>query len=580
MNIIDNKFSKLGLSDTILKSLNQINYINPSPIQNKCIPLLLKGYDVLGLAKTGSGKTAAFSLPFLNNLNINLKSTQILVLVPTRELAIQVSRSIMEFAKFVQNINILALYGGQKYESQLRILRKGAQVVIGTPGRLLDHLQRGTLNLSKLKFLVLDEADEMLKMGFIEDVETIMKKIPDNHQTALFSATMPEKIRRITKKFMKNPKEISVDSGPNKLPDIIQRYCLVYGRKTDILMRFLEVEKFDAVIVFVRTKNATIEVSEFLEKHGYNSSPLNGDMNQNLREQTLERLKNGSIDILIATDVAARGLDVERISLVINYDIPKNSESYIHRIGRTGRAGRTGCALLFVENNERRLLKSIEHTININISEAKFPSTEQITTRRLDDFISKILLQEDNKDLAKYRIILSKIYASTKLDPETLSLFLLKLAQTKKPLILDKNYSTAVPAVDKKRSRYEQKKPNFRKHEVKNSMDVYKIEIGYSDGLKIHNIINSISNEFNIKNKNHIGNIKIFSNYTTLELSKRIHDDKNIKNIKNLIILNKKTKIQLIKKTNKKISKDNSTINKKFSFFNKKNNKTKSFKRN
>ena len=351
---IETTFSDLGLNASILQALTDLGYEKPSPIQAECIPHLLGGRDVLGMAQTGSGKTAAFSLPLLHNLDPELKAPQILVLAPTRELAVQVAEAMTDFSKHMHGVNVVALYGGQRYDVQLRALRQGPQIVVGTPGRLLDHLKRGTLNLSNLKGLVLDEADEMLRMGFIEDVETIMAEIPAEHQTALFSATMPEAIRRITRRFMKEPQEVRIQSSVTTRPDISQSYWSVYGmRKNEALVRFLEAEDFDAAIIFVRTKNATLEVAEALERSGYNSAALNGDMNQALREQTLERLKDGRLDILIATDVAARGLDVERISLVVNYDIPMDSESYVHRIGRTGRAGRAGRALLFERRGDR-----------------------------------------------------------------------------------------------------------------------------------------------------------------------------------------------------------------------------------
>lgn len=573
MNIINTAFAKLGLNNYILQSLNTINYIEPSPIQEKCIPLLLQGFDVLGLAKTGSGKTAAFSLPLLNNLNCNSKITQILILEPTRELAIQVTKAIIEFSKFMKNINVLAVYGGQNYDSQLRMLRQGSQVVIGTPGRLLDHLRRGTLNLSKLNSLVLDEADEMLKMGFIEDVVSIMKNIPAIHQTALFSATMPEKIRSIIKNFMKNPKEIRVNYGNNKLPDIKQSYCIVYGRKKEALIRFLEIENFDAVIIFVKTKNATLEVSDILEKNGYNSAALNGDMNQNLREQTLEKLRNGKIDILIATDVAARGLDVERISLVINYDIPINYESYIHRIGRTGRAGRIGKALLFIDNNERRILKYIERNINVNISEVQLPDVECIVNKRLENFISKVL-KIKSENLNNYRKLLDKVRDFTKLDYESLALFLFKIAQNDKPLLVD-NDPLLKFSLNKQIHRYEKNKNKSKKN---NFYNLYKIQLGLKDGLKTRNIISSISNELKINPKN-IGSVKIFNNYSTIEISNNFND-KNFSLKNNIKVMNKKIKIYAVQNNimNKKIINNKTkTKNKIYSFkkkvFLKKNNK-------
>ena len=372
MTDIQTTFSDLGLNESILTALNDMGYEKPSPIQAACIPHLLEGRDVLGMAQTGSGKTAAFSLPLLNNIDSELKAPQILVLAPTRELAVQVAEACNDFSKHMRGVNVLALYGGQRYDVQLRALRQGPQIVVGTPGRLLDHLKRGTLDLSNLRGLVLDEADEMLRMGFIEDVETIMAQIPEGHQTALFSATMPEAIRRITRRFMKDPQEVRIQSSITTRPDISQSYWTVWGRKTDALVRFLEAEDFDAAIIFVRTKNATLEVAEALERSGYNSAALNGDMNQALREQTLERLKDGRLDILIATDVAARGLDVERISLVVNYDIPMDSESYVHRIGRTGRAGASGHSISLACEEYALNLPAIETYIGHSIPVSKY----------------------------------------------------------------------------------------------------------------------------------------------------------------------------------------------------------------
>ncbi len=432
-------FADLGLKAPILEALTDLGYEKPSPIQAECIPHLLDGRDVLGMAQTGSGKTAAFSLPLLNNIDPELRAPQILVLAPTRELAVQVAEAMTEFSKHMRGVNVVALYGGQRYDVQLRALRQGPQIVVGTPGRLLDHLKRGTLDLSKLSGLVLDEADEMLRMGFIEDVETIMAQIPEGHQTALFSATMPEAIRRITRRFMKEPQEVRIQSSVTTRPDISQSYWTAYGmRKNEALVRFLEAEDFDAAIIFVRTKNATLEVAEALERNGYNSAALNGDMNQALREQTLERLKDGRLDILIATDVAARGLDVERISLVVNYDIPMDSESYVHRIGRTGRAGRAGRALLFVENRERRLLRNIERTMKLTIPEVELPNAELLSKRRLEKFAAKVQQQLESSDLDQYRALLAKIQPTAEgeeLDVETLAAALLKMAQGERSLI-------------------------------------------------------------------------------------------------------------------------------------------------
>lgn len=521
-------FADLGLSASILEGLNDLGYQKPSPIQSACIPHLLAGRDVLGMAQTGSGKTAAFSVPLLNNIDSSLKAPQVLVLAPTRELAVQVAEACNEFSKHMRGVNVLALYGGQRYDVQLRALRQGPQIVVGTPGRLLDHLKRGTLDLSNLHGLVLDEADEMLRMGFIEDVETIMSKIPEGHQTALFSATMPEAIRRITRRFMKDPQEVRIQSSLTTRPDISQSYWTAYGRKTDALVRFLEAEDFDAAIIFVRTKNATMEIAEALEHSGYNSAALNGDMNQALREQTLERLKDGRLDILIATDVAARGLDVERISLVVNYDIPMDAESYVHRIGRTGRAGRAGRALLFVENRERRLLRNIERTMKLTIPEVQLPKGELLSQRRLAKFAEKVKQQLESSDLDQYRALLAQLSPAEEgvdVDMETLAAALLKMAQGERPLILPPD-----PAPRPRREARERDdrhgdrsgdrsdRPRRERRDV-GDMELYRIDVGRDDGVEVRHIVGAIANEGDISSR-YIGNIRLFASHSTIELPK------------------------------------------------------------
>lgn len=511
----NDSFLDFGLNTEIIKALHDMRYIQPSPIQKLCIPYLLHGKDVLGMAQTGSGKTAAFALPLLNNLIVNLKFPQILVLTPTRELAVQVSRSFTAFSKYMMNVKVLALYGGQRYDIQLKILRTGPQVVVGTPGRLLDHLKRGTLNLSNLKSLVLDEADEMLRMGFIEDVENIMLKIPKKHQTALFSATMPRAIKNIAQKFMVLPKEIKIQSNITTQPNIKQSYWIVSGKKTDGLVRFLESEDFSATIIFVRTKSATLEVSEALERYGYNSAALNGDMNQNLREQTLERLKDGRLDILIATDVAARGLDVERISLVINYDIPMDAESYIHRIGRTGRAGRMGRALLFVEYHERRLLKNIERIIKQPILKVELPNAQLLSQYRISKFYKKLLIELGSKDLDQYCILLKKWNADNKYDMYVLASALLKMAQGGRPLIV----KSITPIGRTLYSQGNAKKiTSHFKNKFKSNMYLYRIAVGHHDGVEVRHIVGAIANEGRINSYN-IGNVKVYLKYSTVELS-------------------------------------------------------------
>ena len=560
-------FADLGLKAPILEALNDLGYEKPSPIQAECIPHLLSGRDVLGMAQTGSGKTAAFSLPLLNNIDPDLRAPQILVLAPTRELAVQVAEAMTEFSKQMRGVNVVALYGGQRYDVQLRALRQGPQIVVGTPGRLLDHLKRGTLDLSKLSGLVLDEADEMLRMGFIEDVETIMAQIPEGHQTALFSATMPEAIRRITRRFMKEPQEVRIQSSVTTRPDISQSYWSVYGmRKNEALVRFLEAEDFDAAIIFVRTKNATLEVAEALERSGYNSAALNGDMNQALREQTLERLKDGRLDILIATDVAARGLDVERISLVVNYDIPMDSESYVHRIGRTGRAGRAGRALLFVENRERRLLRNIERTMKLTIPEAELPNAELLGKRRLEKFAAKVQQQLESSDLDQYRALLSQIQPvaeGEELDMETLAAALLKMAQGERSLIVPPDAPMRPKREFRDRDdRFERRgdrndrgprgdrperggedRPRRERRDA-GEMELYRIEVGRDDGVEVRHIVGAIANEGDISSR-YIGNIKLFGSHSTIELPKGMPGEV-LQHFTRTRILNKPMNMQLL----------------------------------
>ena len=518
-------FKDLGLPEFILNAVSDLGFETPSPIQQICIPHLLEGRDVLGMAQTGSGKTAAFSLPILAQIDPTEKHPQLLVMAPTRELAIQVADACEQFVKYAKGINIVTLYGGQRYDIQLRALKQGAQVVVGTPGRILDHLRRGTLSLAELKAIVLDEADEMLRMGFIDDVETVMAELPEHHQTALFSATMPEPIRRITKRFMKDPQEVKIKATQQSAPDIAQSCWYVHGvRKNDALLRFLEVEDFDAAIIFTRTKTGTLDVTELLEKHGFRAAALNGDMTQQLREQTLDRLRSGSLDIVVATDVAARGIDIERISLVVNYDIPLDAESYVHRIGRTGRAGRSGRALLFVEPRERRLLRNVEHLIKKNIEEVELPNHEVLQACRRKKFKDKITSQLEHHDLELYRELLEDMFTADQ-SQEDIAAAMMMLLQGKQKLILPPD-----PVVDKKarRDRNERgdRRENPRSAERRGErkgygnpqpMDLYRIEVGRGDGVEVRHIVGAIANEGDI-NSRYIGHIKLYDDYSTIEL--------------------------------------------------------------
>ena len=380
-------FADLPIHPAVLTAVEEVGYETPSAVQAATIPAMMEGADVVGLAQTGTGKTAAFALPILSKIDPSVRDTQALVLAPTRELALQVAEAFGRYGAHLPKVNVLPIYGGQSYTVQLAGLRRGAHVVVGTPGRIIDHLERGTLDLSRVDYLVLDEADEMLAMGFAEDVERILAETPEYKQVALFSATMPPAIRSITSKYLHDPVEVTVKAKTATAENISQRYIQVAGpRKMDALTRVLEVEPFEAMIVFVRTKQATEEVAERLRARGFSAAAINGDVPQAVRERTIASLRDGGLDILVATDVAARGLDVERVSHVLNYDIPHDTESYVHRIGRTGRAGRTGAALLFVSPRERHLLKAIEKATRQKLTEAQLPTVEDVNAQRVARF--------------------------------------------------------------------------------------------------------------------------------------------------------------------------------------------------
>ncbi len=397
-------FADLGIDDRVLRALSDVGYESPSPIQAATIPPLMAGNDVVGLAQTGTGKTAAFAVPILSRIDTDQKRPQALVLAPTRELALQVAEAFGKYSAHIPGLQVLPIYGGQSYGVQLSGLRRGAQVIVGTPGRVIDHLEKGTLDLSHLDYLVLDEADEMLKMGFQEDVEKILAETPEYKQVALFSATMPPAIRKISKQYLHDPVEITVKGKTSTATNITQRWVQVaHQRKLDALTRILEVEAFEAMIIFVRTKQATEDLAERLRARGFSAAAINGDIVQAQRERTIGQLKSGALDILVATDVAARGLDVDRISHVVNYDIPHDTESYVHRIGRTGRAGRTGDALLFVAPRERHLLKAIERATRQPLTEMQLPTVEDVNAQRVSKFGDSITASLNSDNLALFR---------------------------------------------------------------------------------------------------------------------------------------------------------------------------------
>lgn len=511
-------FSDFALSPEIQRAVKTVGYETPTPIQAQTIPSLLEGRDVLGVAQTGTGKTAAFALPLLSKIDLKAKTPQILCLAPTRELAIQVAEAFHTYAKHLKGFKVLPVYGGADYRGQIRQLGRGVQVVVGTPGRVMDHIRRGTLVLTGLKTLILDEADEMLRMGFIDDVEWILEQAPEKHQTALFSATMPPRIKQITKKYLQDPTEVNIKTKSAITPTIRQRYLLVRNfEKIDMLGRILEVEQYDAMLVFVRTKNATLEVAERLQARGYAADALNGDIAQTQREKTLGRLKSGRIDVLIATDVAARGLHVERISHVVNYDVPYDTESYVHRIGRTGRAGREGDAIIFVTSREKRMLQAVERTTRQKIEPFKFPSAEVLNDRKIEQLFARID-GELQKDLGEYSSVIKKYIEKNDVDPPLLAAAMASLEAGSKPFYVKE----PPPLPRRERVRDDRKESRERRPVVDfassdSSSKSYRLEVGEVHGVSKGDIVGAIANEAGISSK-HIGKIQIYQEHSYVDL--------------------------------------------------------------
>lgn len=524
-------FAELGLAAPVLKTLDEIGYETPSPIQAATIPHLLEGRDLLGVAQTGTGKTAAFALPLLSRLDLKSRNTQLLILAPTRELAIQVAEACQTYARSLPDFHVLPIYGGQAYDSQLRQLKRGAQVVVGTPGRVMDHMRRGSLKLNNLQALVLDEADEMLRMGFIDDVEWVLEHTPNDRQIALFSATMPAQIKKVAQTHLNNPAEIRIQSKTATATTITQKYLRVSGnQKLDGLTRILEMQTFDAMLVFVRTKSATVELSEKLAARGYASEALNGDISQNLRERTVEKLKRGQIDILVATDVVARGLDVERISHVLNYDIPYDTESYIHRIGRTGRAGRSGEAILFVSPREQRMLKSIERATRQQIEQMQLPSTNDINEKRVKRFVERITETIESQDLEFYKNLLTEYQQEHDADPLIIASALAQLLQGETPLLMKDQVRAPRREREERGDRNERndRKPRRQpqgmstqakplKDNPNVEMQRYMLAVGHEHGVAPKNIVGAIANEADL-DANLIGSIEIYDDCSTVDL--------------------------------------------------------------
>ncbi len=520
VNLSVSSFRDLNLPDPLLKALDEVGYETPSPIQAQAIPHLLKGLDLLGHAPTGTGKTAAFALPLLSRLAIDRQQVQVMVLTPTRELAIQVAEAFHRYASHIKGFHVLPVYGGQDYAGQIRQLKRGVHVVVGTPGRVMDHMRKGTLKLGTLQALVLDEGDEMLRMGFIDDVEWILEQTPERRQIALFSATMPKQIQRIARRHLHDPQEIAIKTRTATAETIRQRYWLVSGlHKLDALTRILEVEPFDALLMFVRTKTATAELAERLEARGYAAAALNGDMAQKQREQMIERLKQGSLDILVATDVAARGLDVERISLVVNYDIPYDTEAYIHRIGRTGRAGRQGDAILFVAPRERRMLSAIEKATRQKIVPLELPTTEMVNNKRIADFKQSISDTLAAGELDFMQSLVEQFQQEHDVPALEIAAALAKLSIGDRALLLkpEKERPTrprAEPKQREQRSESRQRKPQNRPPK---GMERFRIEVGHQHDVKPGNIVGAIANEAGL-DAQHIGHIDIHTDFSLVDL--------------------------------------------------------------
>ncbi len=546
-NILQPGFDEMNLSKSVLKALNDVGYETPTTIQALTIPHVLDGRDVIGQAQTGTGKTAAFALPLLSKINLRKKKPQVLVLAPTRELAIQVAESFKGYAARMKGFQVLPIYGGQAYGGQLKQLKRGVHVIVGTPGRLMDHMRRGTVNLEELSCIVLDEADEMLRMGFIDDVEWILEKTPPERQVALFSATMPTAIKKIAQKYLQNPEEISIKLRTTTADTIHQRFWMVKGtHKLDALTRILEAETFDGIIVFVRTKTATVEIAEKLEARGFATEPLNGDIAQKSRERTIERLKKGKIDILVATDVAARGLDVERISHVINYDIPNGAESYIHRIGRTGRAGRRGDAILFASPRERWMIRVIEKATRQKMEMMNLPSTETINDKRIADFKQSITDTLASQEIDSLRDLMDQYRQEQDVPALDIAAALAVMLHGDKPLLLSrekkqasrKKYDKKDSVDDDKLIRPKKVKPGKqeprktdmetkvqakpdpkkqKKIHIEKGMERFRIEVGHAHGVRPGDIVGAITNEAGLEAK-HIGHINIDDEFSTVDL--------------------------------------------------------------
>jgi ATP-dependent RNA helicase DeaD len=551
-NTTEPGFGELGLSAGLVATLDGFGYKTPTPIQAQTIGLLLEGRDVLGQAQTGTGKTAAFALPLLDRIDLSKKQPQVLVLAPTRELAIQVAESFEKYAKSKPGLQVFPIYGGQDYQVQLRPLKRGVHVVVGTPGRVMDHMRRGSLKLGELQCLVLDEADEMLRMGFAEDVEWVLTQIPGERQLALFSATMPKTIRQIAKNHLKNPAEVTIRQETATADTVHQRYLVARPHeKQAVLARILEAEPTDGVLVFVKTRNTTGNLADYLAAAGFRTAALSGELAQKQRERIVESLRAGKTDIIVATDIAARGLDVKRISHVINYDLPYDSEAYVHRIGRTGRAGRSGQAILLVHPRERRLLKRLEQDMRHTIEPMNLPTNRDINKQRVARFHEKITEGLASKDMETFQSIITQYQRENDVPIELVAASVAMLANADSPLIVKDRIKQVEFAGDnrrehsddrsRKQKKYERTQPRSGSNRSDDNMQTYRIEVGRTHQVQPGNIVGAITNETGMGG-NEIGKIKIFDRFSAVDLPKDMPSGM-LESLKNLCVSGRKLRI-------------------------------------
>ena len=545
-------FAGFGFSEALLRTLADKGYSEPSPIQKAAFPELMLGRDLVGQAQTGTGKTAAFALPLLERLESGQKTPQALVLAPTRELAMQVAESFKAYSAGHPHLKVLAVYGGTDFRSQISALRRGVDVVVGTPGRVMDHMRQGTLDTSGLRSLVLDEADEMLRMGFIDDVEWILDQLPEQRQVVLFSATMPPEIRRLSKRYLKDPAEVTIRTKDQEGKRIRQRSITVpMPHKLEALQRVLDACGGEGVIIFARTKAITLTVAETLEAGGHQVAVLNGDVPQNQRERTVERLRSGSVDILVATDVAARGLDVERIGLVINYDMPFDSEAYVHRIGRTGRAGRTGEAVLFVTPRERRFIRNLERATGQPIEAMEVPGNTAINQGRLDRLRKRLSdaaqsQRPDADEAALLQELMQRVATELELSPEQLAMAALNLAIGPDALLRkgDDDWIQNTRRNDRDRDRHSGDRRERRERPARapeENMQRYRVEVGHRDRVKPGNLVGAIAGETGLQGRM-IGRIQIFDNHSLVDLPKGMPEDV-FNSLRRLRVMNRELQI-------------------------------------